>query len=220
MNKYLEVLKNVPLFKEMSEQDIESLLICLGSRLVHYDKNETIFYSGNENFSMGIVLSGQVHIIKEDYYGNRHIISSIDTGNIFGETFVFVGAKALPVSILASTDCEIMFVDYQKFVVRCSDACDFHNKLIFNMLEILAQKNLTLNQKIELISKRTTREKLLGYLSNQAQKANNNRFSIPFNRQELADFLSVDRSAMSNELSKLRDEGVLKYNKNKFELFI
>jgi len=218
MKKYFETLKKVTLFEGINDNDLQSLLSCLSARVVHYDKNQTIFLSGEKNVNVGIVLSGQVHIIKEDYYGNRHILANIDEGNLFGETFACADIKVLPVSVFATTESKILFIDYRKIITPCSNACAFHSKLIYNMLQIVSMKNILLNQKIEFTSKRTTREKLIAYLCLQAQKLNNNKFSIPFNRQELANYLSVDRSAMSAELCKLRDDGVLKFKKNQFEL--
>ena len=218
MKKYLEMLKKVTLFEGINDNDLQSLLPCLSARVVHYDKNQTIFLNSEKSINVGIVLSGQVHIIKEDYYGNRHIIANIDEGNLFGETFACADIKVLPVSAFATTESEILFINYSRIITPCTNACAFHSKLIYNMLRIVSMKNIILNQKIEFTSKRTTREKLLAYLCVEAQKCNNNSFSIPFNRQELADYLSVDRSAMSAEICKLRDDGVLKFNKNRFEL--
>jgi DNA-binding transcriptional ArsR family regulator len=128
--------------------------------------------------------------------------------------------KMLPVSVISSTESELLFIDCRKLAAPCSKACDFHSRLIQNMLNIISKKNVSLTQKIEFLSKRTTREKLLAYLSAEAKKAGSNRFSISFNRQELADYLFVERSAMSAELSKLRDDGILKYHKNQFELMV
>ena len=219
MKKYLEILKKVALFNGIGEENLQGLLICLGIKIVHYNRGQTLFSSGTDTLSLGIVLSGQVHIVKEDYYGNRHIIACIDAGNIFGEAFVCAEIKTLPVSISAITESDIMFIDYHKIIAPCSNACAFHGKLIDNMLKIIARKNILLSQKIDLISRRSTREKLLAYLSFQAENAHSSHFSIPFNRQELADYLSVDRSAMSAELCKMRDEGLLQFNKNQFELF-
>ncbi|HOM02438.1 MAG TPA: Crp/Fnr family transcriptional regulator [Acetivibrio sp.] len=218
MKKYLEVLKKVNLFKGIDESDLLSLLTCLSNRLSHYEKNETVFMSGETIDSFGIVLSGEVQIVQEDYYGNRSILAQIGVGHLFAESFAFAQIKELPVSVITTTESDLLFIDYRKLAHPCATACGFHSQLIQNMLHITAMKNIALTQKIEFMSKRTTREKLLAYLSAEAKKAKSNFFSIPFNRQELADYLSVDRSAMSAELSKLRNEGVLKYKKNQFEL--
>lgn len=160
----------------------------------------------------------QVQVVKLDYLGNRNILTELSTSEIFAETLACVGVKSSPVSVLSVTASEILFIDYSKIITACTSACVFHAKLIENMLRLIAAKNLLLNQKIELISKRTTREKLLTYFAFQAEKAGNKSFTIPFTRAETADFLCVDRSAMSRELCKLRDEGLLQFSKNSFTL--
>lgn len=218
MKKYLKLLKSVALFEEIESFELQSLLSCLSAKVVNYNKNQAIFINGETITNIGIVLSGQVQIVKEDYYGNRCIVANIQEGKLFGETFAFTNTKTLPVSVFSTTESDILFIDYKKIVSPCSKACPFHNKLIYNMLHILAMKNIMLNQKIEFTSKHTTREKLLAYLSYEAQKANSNTFYIPFNRQELADYLSVNRSAMSTELCKLRDDKILNFKRNWFEL--
>lgn len=219
MRNYLEILKSVPLFAGINESDMESLLSCLSAREAHYDKNEAVFHKDEDAVNVGIILSGEVQVIREDYYGNRSILAKLNQGMLFGETFVCADIKKLPVSVFTTTESNVLFIDYRRIVTTCTETCVFHSRLIFNMLKILAQKNIMLNQKIEFVTKRTTREKLLAYLSTEAQKAGSNSFAIAFNRQELADYLSVDRSAMSAELCRLRDDGLIRFNKNKFELF-
>lgn len=218
MEKYFEILKKVDLFIGIDESEFNPLLSCLSAKVVRYEKNQIVFNSGDATSSFGIVLSGQVQVFQDDYYGNRSILAGIGPCNLFGESFACAETKALPVSVIATTESELLFIDCRRLESPCSNACGFHSRLIHNMLNSIAKKNVALTQKIEFTSKRTTREKLLAYLSAEAQKARSNSFCIPFNRQELADFLSIDRSAMSAELSKLRDDGVLKYNKNQFEL--
>jgi len=218
MKKNYSILKHVPLFEGISETDYPSILSCLSAKTVHYDKNQTIFLQGDEASYVGILLSGNAQVTKEDYYGNRSILTNLEAGMLFGEAFVCADIKKLPVSVFSTTESEVLFIDYQKLTTSCTQACSFHNKMIHNMLSILAMKNILLNQKIEFITKRSTKEKLLTYLSFEASKAGANHFTIPYDRQELADYLSVDRSAMSAELCKLRDEGILHFSKNKFEL--
>ena len=218
MEKYLDLLKTVSLFANVDMSDIKSLLNYLSAKTERFKENETIFLAGNKAEFVGIVLSGQVQVVKEDFYGNKNIVASIEKGQLFGEAFACADLKILPVSVFSAEDSEIMLIDYRKIITTCSNTCSFHSKLIYNMLRIVANKNIILSQKIEFISKRTTKEKLLAYLSSEAKKAGSNSFSIPFSRQELADFLSVDRSAMSAELCKLRDSGVIEFNKNKFVL--
>lgn len=218
MEEYLDVLKKTRLFNDIEESDVRPLLSCLGSKVVHYAKGQTIFSSGESIKRFGIVLTGQVQVLQDDYYGNRSILANVGVGNLFGESFACAKIKTLPVSVIASAESDLLFMDCHRLAVPCANACSFHGKLIENMLGIVSMKNISLTEKYDFISKRTTREKLLAYLSAEAKKAGSSSFSIPFNRQGLADYLSVDRSAMSAELSKLRDAGVLKFHKSKFEL--
>ena len=218
MKKYLDVLKTVKLFKGIEESDLLPLLSCLSAKAVHYEKGQTVFFSGESIEQFGIVLSGQVQTVQDDYYGNRNILVKIDEGNLFGESFACARIKILPVSVITSAESELLFIDCRRLAAPCAKVCGFHSRLIQNMLGIVSLKNISLTQKIEFTSKRTTREKLLAYLSAIAREAGNSRFSIPFNRQELADYLSVERSAMSAELSKLRNDGILRFHKNQFEL--
>lgn len=218
MERNFEILKYTSLFRGIEGAELSALLSCLGTKVAKYKKGETIFYFGERIERFGIVLSGQAQVFYDDYYGNRNILAHIDPGNLFGESFANGEIKTLPVSVIATAESEILFIECLKIASPCSKACAFHSKLIQNMLRIVSMKNVSLMQKLEFTSKRTTREKLLSYLSLEAKKAGDSHFSIPFNRQELADYLFVDRSAMSAELSKLRDDGILKFDKNRFEL--
>jgi len=218
MKKYINILKSVDLFSGIEEPDIISLLPCLGAQVRFFKKGETVLQGGDNVKRFGVVLSGQVQIVQEDFYGNRSIITKIGAGGLFGESFAFAEIQALPVTVTASEDCEILLLDSLKLASPCAKSCTFHGGIIRNMLGIVSMKNISLTRKIEITSKRTTREKLLAYLSNEAKSSGKNTFFIPFNRQELADYLFVERSAMSAELSRLRKEGVLNYRKNRFEL--
>ena len=216
--EYLEILKNIELFSGIKETDLPVLLGCLSAKQVHYEKGGIVFLSGECIRCFGIVLSGQVQIYQEDYYGNRSILGHVGPGGLFAESFACAEVKELPVSVQASADSELLFIDCTRIASPCANACAFHASLIRNLLNTIAKKNIALTQKIELTAKRTTREKLLAYLSAEARRAKSSNFKIPFNRQELADYLAVDRSAMSAELGKLRDEGVLTFSKNQFVL--
>ncbi len=218
MKKYAEILKNSELFTGITETDLDTLLACLGAKAVKYEKNRLIFKAGEKIEWFGLVLSGQVQVFQDDYYGNRSILSMAGAGSLFGEAFACAKITELPVSVFAPVDCEALMIDCGRLTGSCANACTFHAKLIQNLMTIMAQNNIGLTRKIGFTAKRTTREKLLAYLSFEAQRAKSGSFSIPFNRQELADYLSVDRSAMSVELGKLRDEGVLRFEKNRFEL--
>lgn len=218
MKNYMPILKQVPLFNEIEESNLNTLLHCLSAKILKAQAKTTIFSEGDSSESVGIVLSGEVQIVKHDYFGNRNIVASINEAELFGEAFACSDIISLPVHVYTTKDSTIMLINYRKILTTCSNCCQFHNKLIYNMLRIMANKNIFLNQKMEILSKRTTREKLLHYFSQEAKKSGNNSFTISFNRQELADYLFIDRSAMSNELSKLRKEGLLEFHKNEFKL--
>ncbi len=218
MEKYFATLAQSPLFAGIEASDLSTLLSCLSAKVYCYNKNDVIFSVGEKVTSIGFVLSGNVHILQEDFWGNRTILANAAAGSTFAEAFVSAQVSFLPVSVIAADTCEIMMLDYAKIIKTCPSACSFHNTLVKNMLRIMAQKNVTLTLKIEHVTKRNTREKLLSYLSSQVLQCKSKTFAIPFNRQALADYLAVDRSALSSELSKLQKEGVLTYKKNIFEL--
>ncbi len=214
----LDTLKKCPLFIGMDICSIESVLECLMATYKTYEKDEYIWHTDSIVSNIGIILFGSVNIIKEDFWGNRYIINKAAPGDMFGEAFSYSVTHKSSVSVVANKKCQILFINYKKIINTCPNTCNFHSQLINNMICILANKNTLLMQKMEHLSKRSTKEKLLSYLSGEAAKANSNIFDIPYNRQELADYLIADRSAMSNELCKLRDEGIINFHKNHFEL--
>lgn len=220
MKKYLDILKTNSLFSGIDETDLENMLHCLSATVKSFSKNEIIYMMGEKISKVGIVVEGSVHIVKEDILGNRNIIAQINSGQIFGEAFACAAIDKLPISVNASTNCTVMFIDYKKVIYTCNNSCIFHHKLLENMLGILAMKNILLSNKIEHVSKRTIREKALSYLFSQAQQQGKSSFKISFNRQELADYLCVDRSALSSELGKLRDEGIIEFNRSDFRILI
>ncbi len=217
--KKIDFLLKTALFDGVSKIDIEPLLHCLSYRLKKFEKNSFILRQGEKCEEAALVLSGSVHIITEDFWGNRTILSDISPGSVFAETFAFEGSKPLTVSALTVSDVEILFFSINKILTVCSSACVFHTRIIQNFVQVLALKNIMLNRKLLYLSFRSTREKLLSYLSDQSKNSKSEKFVIPFTRQELADFLCVDRSAMSSEISKLQNEGVLETHKNEFTLF-
>lgn len=218
MKKYYEILNKCPLFRGIEEAELASVLECLNAGTAIYKKNELIFMEGSPAKFVGIVLSGGVRIIKEDYFGSRSIVSRYGPGELFGESFACAGTEVLPVSVAAAFDSEIMMIDCRRITRTCSHSCEFHNRIIFNLLKTVAEKNLEFNRKIEITSKRTTREKLMSYLMYEAKNNHSNSFTIPFDRQELADYLEVDRSGLSAEISRLRKEGIIECSRSRFTL--
>lgn len=218
MREYLPVIRRSILFRGIEEEEILAMLKCLQAHVCSYEKKDFLYRNGDILAEMGLVLQGSIHLIKEDYWGKRTILARIPEGQIFGEVFACMGQQPLNMSIMAVEPVKVLYLDVQKVTTSCTSACDFHVRLIRNLMQALAGHALFLNQKMEYISQRTTREKLLAYLSDQALRAGSPRFQIPFNRQELADYLGIERSAMSNELSKMRKDGLLDFQKNNFWL--
>ena len=223
MKKYLSLLKNSKLFQGISEDELISMLDCLSAVTRSYRKGEYVFSRGERIDSVALLLEGCIHIQKEDYWGNLSILSEISEGEIFGEVlfgevYACLGSDEILNNAVAVKPGKVLFLDVKRILTMCPLACQFHGRLIRNLLAVLAQKNKMLTRKLEHMSRRTTREKLLSYLSEQSQRAGSPVFDIPFNRQQLADFLSVDRSAMSAELCRMRDEGILSFNRNHFVL--
>lgn len=218
MKKYFKILRKCPLFDGIADENLTALLGCLNARLETFDKKYTIVAEGNPAKYIGIILSGSAQIIRNDYYGNRSIVSVIEPSELFGEAFACAGVRSIPVSVIANEPSEVMLIDCQHILHTCTNNCEFHRQLIFNLMKDLAVKSIMFHQKLEITSKRTTREKLMAYLMLQAEKADSNSFDIPFDRQELADYLEVDRSGLSSEISKLRHEGVLESTRKHFVL--
>ncbi len=212
------LLAECPLFDGISPTELNSMLYCLSGRKKTYEKDEYIFLEGDEINYVGIVLSGQIWMIKDDYWGNRAIIARLTRGELFGESFASSSKGVIMESVIAAERSKVLFIDYKKIVTPCASACGYHSILIRNMLKLIANKSILLTEKMDFITKRTTREKLTAYLSAVAKEQGSNKITIPFDRQGLADFLSVDRSALSRELSRMRDEGIINYKKNKFTL--
>ena len=194
------------------------MLSCLGARLKSYKKGEFVLRQGEHLSDIVVLVEGKLHIQKDDYWGNRSILGLIEVGEMFGEAYVSPESSSLLNDVVAVEDSTAIFFDVKRIITTCPSACRFHSTVVQNMFFAISEKNRKLVQKLEHMSKRTTREKLISYLSEEAGRQNSSSFSIPFNRQQLADFLSVDRSAMSNELCKMRDEGLLEFEKNRFRL--
>ena len=218
MKKYLSLLENTKLFQGIAKAELKDMLSCLSASKRTYQKGECVFSRGERITSVAMLLEGCIRIQKEDYWGNLSILSEISEGEIFGEVYACLGTDEILNDAVAVKESTVLFLDIDRVLTVCPSACRFHGRLIRNMLSAMALKNKMLTQKLEHMSRRTTREKLLSYLSEQSLKAGSSSFDIPFNRQQLADFLSVDRSAMSNELCKMRDEGILLFDRNHFVL--
>lgn len=218
MKEFYPILERCPLFEGIRVENLSTMLDCIGGRTLSVLKGQPLYREGDPATHVGLVLSGAVRLVREDYYGNRSIVAHIAPGELFGETYACAGVISLPISVVADEDSVVLLMDCRRITTSCSNACAFHSRIVFNLLRLVAVKNLVFDQKIQVTSKRTTREKLMAYLLNQAKLQDSNSFSIPYDRQELADYLEVERSGLSAEISKLRKEGILESEKNRFTL--
>ena len=218
LEKYYNQIKNSPVFYGMNDEELRGLLECFNARIRRYEKDEMIIRQGDMIANIYLILDGEVNIEKDSYWGRRIIISRLSKNDNLALSFV--GSKDVESSVdaIAIKDTLVLVLSYEKCTSMCQNACTRHKVLINNLFQILSKENIELIQKIENVSQKTIRDKLWTYLSNEAQKRHSNSFDIHFNRQDLADYLNVDRSAMSFELSKLQKEGLIEYNKNHFEL--
>ncbi|MBR5931440.1 MAG: Crp/Fnr family transcriptional regulator [Lachnospiraceae bacterium] len=218
MKEYLQLLKSCPFFTGMTDEEILSILKCVDGRVASVKKDQFIFRTGDSTEDMGLVLTGSVMMIQEDLWGRRNVLGKCFAGDFFGEPYAATPGSVLNLSVLASDDSRILFLNIRRMLTTCPTACEHHNKLTRNLIAVLASKVLQFNEKITHMSRRTTREKLLSYLSSESIRAGKTSFDIPFDRQQLADYLCVERAAMSVELSKLQKDGILKTHRNHFEL--
>lgn len=216
MDRYF--LEKTMLFRGMSEKETEELMVCLEAEEQDYKKGSAIFREGDVTKTMGLVLSGSVHIENTDIWGKKSILDSIGAGQVFAETYAFVPGEPLMVSAVAAENCRILLLNVGHILHACPKACGCHERLLLNLLGIASQKNLNLSRRIFHTSAKSIHGRLMSYLSDQAARQGSYAFDIPYNRQQLADYLSVDRSALSNELSKMQREGILKVKKNHFLL--
>lgn len=218
MKKYLPVLRTSPFFTGLDDNEILSVLHCVNATVTTAPQGTYIFRAGDSTEVMGLVASGSALVIQEDLWGHRNILTKCSTGDFFGEPYAASPGSVLNISVQAETDCEIILLNVQRLLITCPTACDHHQKLIRNLVSVLAARLLAFNDKITHVGKRTTRDKLLSYLSAESLRQGKLTFDIPFDRQQLADYLCVDRAAMSAEISKLQKEGLLKTNRKHFDL--
>ena len=216
--EYLSIIKHAPIFAGIDENRLDSVLECLGAKTREYEKNRYILRSGDSVDSVGLVLSGAALIIQEDFWGNRNLLANLSAGQLFAEAFACSPGSVMNVSVVAQVDCAVLWLDVKRILTSCPNACAHHAAVSRNLLSELARKNLKLNEKLTHMGQRTTRGKLMSYLSAEAERHGAAEFDIPFSRQQLADYLSVERSAISAELCRLRDDGILSFSRNHFRL--
>ena len=204
----LKILENSRLFAGIRVDEIQPMLSCLQAVERKYPRGAYIFHTGEEVRALALLVRGTAHIQKEDFWGNRALLAALAAGDIFAEAYAMPGSGAMRSDV----------VDVERVLSRCTNSCAFHARLTENLFALLAEKNRILARKVDYLAQRTTRQRLLAYLSEQAQRAGSAEFTIPFNRQQLADFLSVERSAMSAELSRMQAEGLLETERSHFRL--
>ena len=206
------------LFSEISESEIKSLLKCTGAFEKTYKKNDIIFHAGDSAKYMGLVVFGSVNIIVNYYWGGSNILGHVAAGQIFAEAYSLIAEKELLCDVTADEDTTVLFLNTEKLLTVCKNGCPNHILLMQNLLKISARKNLSLSSRMMHTASKRIRDRLLSYLSEQALLTGSNRFSIPFSRQQLADYLGTERSALSGELSKMHRDGLIDYHKNSFTL--
>ncbi|HZJ88123.1 MAG TPA: Crp/Fnr family transcriptional regulator [Sphaerochaeta sp.] len=216
--KTVEILTSAALFATVEAEEITSLLTCLQGRVSDFPREYTIIDEGQHTTELGVVLKGEVHIVRHDFWGNRSLVMTARAGESFAEA---LSLSALPseISVITAEVSTVLFLNAGKLITSCEQGCPFHSRLIGNMVALLSQRNHALMQKINHLTKRTTREKLLSYLYSESKRQNSLTITIGFDRQQLADYLCVERSAMSAELSKMQRDGLLHYNRATFTLY-
>ncbi|WP_024752718.1 Crp/Fnr family transcriptional regulator [Treponema phagedenis] len=212
------MLSNTILFRGITPEEIKNVLLCLGGKQKHFTKEETVYRAGEQVSALGIVLSGSVIIENNDVWGNKTVLDKLGIGKVFAETYACSEKETLMVDVVATEDTDILFLQTKPLLTLCPQTCAYHTKVIRNLVSLLAQKNLHLSHRMFYASSKSIRGRLLSYLSHQAAQNSSWEFTIPFNRQELADYLQVDRSALSNEISKMQKEGFFTVNKNQFSI--
>lgn len=213
-----QFLSETVLFKGASAEETEKMLSCMGAEEKNYDKGAVIYHAGDIVHSMGLVLWGCVNVESDDLWGNKSILNHIEKGQIFAETYACIPDEPMMVNVVAQEKSGVLFMNTSRLLSTCPNTCAYHSRLVQNLLSVTARKNLNLSRRILHTSSKSIRGRLISYLSFQAAEQRSRHFTIPFNRQQLADYLGVDRSAMSNELSRMQKDGLLTVNKNTFYL--
>lgn len=215
---YIPILKKMSMFEHINSNDMESVLHCLGGYIRDCKKEQYIILCEDNVDAVGIILEGSVHMVREDSWGNRTLLVAVEKGELFGESFSCNADQNATVSFIAAVDSKILFLPFRHIMHSCSKACRFHHQLIENMVTIMASKNVSLMDKVDILSKKTLREKIATFLMHESGKQGSNYFDIPFGRVQLAEYLCADRSALTRELNAMRDEGLIEFEKKSFHI--
>lgn len=216
--RYLPCIKSSVLFGGIEDDSLLAMLGCIRARVRRFDKDELIFRRGQDSSTMALVLEGAVRVESSDYWGRRTVMGTFGPGQTFGEVYASTPGLVLDVDAVATQPTRVLIMDVGRVTTMCPNSCAFHAQLIRSLLASVAERAHSLSRKIEHLSQHSTRAKLLSYLSDCAAASGSHEFQIPFNRQELADYLSVDRSAMCAELSRMKRDGLIDYRKDRFTL--
>lgn len=216
--KTTAALNTTELFNGLDNAQIEAMLPCLGMRQMSYDAGDEIIAVGTRLSEVGILTEGSANIVSTNAQGETEILMELKPGDLFGEEYICAGVPDSPVAVISKNETTVLFLHFNHLLTGCANACTFHSTAIQNLIKILAKRTIRLNQKIEVLSKRTTREKLLVYLQMLQHEQRREIIEVPINRGQLADYLSVDRSAMSREIGKLCGEGVIECDHNRFRI--
>lgn len=216
--KYLEKVSGVGLFHGIPRDSLEVMLNCLKPKVCCFKRNDYIVTGGDTYESVGILLQGTATVSKENAAGNRIVMSLLKSGDIFGEIVAFSSFMTWPATVQAQEVCEVLFLPRGKIVGDCERMCSWHRILILNFLQIISERAIMLNKKVEYLTLKSIRGKICTYLLDQYKTTGNKNIILPLNRNELADFLNISRPSMSREMGKLRDEGLIKFHLTSFEL--
>ena len=201
-------MTNIHIFDNISPSELDRMIHCFNAHIQIFPPNKKMLtYSANSQI-IGCILSGEADLIQYDYSGYRNIIEHLSTQDVFG-SILLPNSPANPIEVLSFTECKVLFFDYDHLIKRCSNACTYHSTLVNNMLQILSSKTRQLHTRIEILSRRSIRNKLLTYFYELKYQSGSNSFTLPFTLNSLADYLFVDRSAMLREMKKLRTEGII-----------
>jgi len=211
-------VKNISLFSGICSEEIPDLLDCIEAKYVNYKKDKLIIEEGSITSNFGIILSGKARSIKWDKTGRLIIITLIEKGGVIGVIIAAAEDQCSPVSVQATEDSLVMLIPFSKIISRCDKNCQKHEKLLKNYIKSVAEKGLELHERINCLLEPTVRKKILTYLSRISKEKANLTFTIPINRNAMAEYLNVERSALSRELSKMQKDGVLEYHGNSFKL--
>ena len=218
MKEYFSVLKNCSLLKNIEVDNFTKLFACVNAKIKTYSSNEYVFIAGDKINYIGIVLSGAHETHKENLAGTKHILNFLGPSSVFAEGIVCLAEGISPVTIKVKENSKILTIPFDRIVNTCGNSCAHHIQLIKNIMLHLSEKNLELNQKIELLTLKGIREKLATYLLYEAKRQNKTSFEIVPNRNELSEFLNVSRPSMCRELSLMKSQGVLDYYQNTFKI--